>query len=241
MSVSEAALIESIEAIPGFLFPIACAGTMTLLRHQTGLKWRGGLLEIGIFQGKYFAVLARSAQDAGERVLGIDNFMYAPAETVWAALAAHPATRDAAATIWSGCSSTFTAAAIKRELRDAVRFASIDGSHTAYDVGGDLVLAEAVLAPHGILAIDDFLNPRALGVGEAAHAFFRDRRHLQPFALFGNKLFVAHATFARRYRDVVEGFFQRTPLPEGEAYRNLAALGADQVEQDLWGTRLVVM
>ena len=241
MSVFETRLIEAVERIPGFLFPVACAGTMALLRHQTARGWRGGLLEIGVFQGKYFSVLARSAQESGDRLLGIDNFMYASVDTAWAALAAHPDTRDARVSIWSGCSCTFTPEAIETELGAGVRFAGIDGSHAAADVAGDLALAEHVLAPHGILAIDDFLNPRALGVGEAAHVFFRTRPQLRPFALFGNKLFVARAVYAEAYRDVVKTFFRQTTLPEGEGYRNLVALGADQVEQHLWGACLVVM
>ena len=241
MSTYEKNLIDAVDTIPGFLFPVACAGTMALLNHQKARGIRGGLLEIGIFQGKYFSVLARSAQDTGERLLGIDNFMYAPEATARAALAGHPETRDAPVTIWAGASDTFTAASIESELGGKARFVSIDGSHAAADVANDLALAEAVLNPQGIIAVDDFLNPRALGVGEATHLHFRMHARLRPFALFGNKLFLAAEAMAPAMAAVIANFFLMSELTEGHAYRNLLALGRDQVEQDLWGTRLVVM
>ncbi len=241
MSTHEKKLIEAVDAIPGFLFPIACAGTMALLNHQRAHNIRGGLLEVGVFQGKYFSVLARSAQDTGERLLGIDNFMYSPEEIARASIAGHPETRDADVLIWAGESRSYDAATIIDALGCRARFVSIDGSHSAGDVAGDLALAEAVLAPRGIIAVDDFLNPRALGVGEAAHHYFRTHQDLKPFALFGNKLFLAARGFHRELKQAVEDFFTKSELPEGQAFRNLRELGRDQVEQDLWGARLVVM
>ena len=241
MSTFERDLIDAVDAIPGFLFPVACAGTMALLNHQTVSGCRGGLLEIGVFQGKYFSVLARSAQQAGDGLLGIDNFMYSSEATARASLAAHPDTREAAVTIWTGASDTFSAAAIRDVLGGPARFVSVDGSHAAIDVANDLAIAESVLAPHGIIAVDDFLNPRALGVGEATHVYFRSHARIKPFALFGNKLFLAPAAIAAAMGEVASNFFLMSELAEGHAYRNLLALGRDQVEQDLWGTRLVVM
>ena len=241
MSTYERNLVEAVDAIPGFLFPVACAGTMALLSHQKASRVCGGLLEVGIFQGKYFSVLARSAQETGERLLGIDNFMYSPEECAKAAIAGHPDTREADVVIWAGESRSFDAAAIIAALGGKARFVSIDGSHAAGDVSGDLALAEAVLAPDGIIAVDDFLNPRALGVGEAAHHYFRTHSHLKPFALFGNKLFLADQSLQEGLKRVVETFFVMSELPDAEAYRNLVKLGRDQVEQDLWGSRLVVM
>ncbi len=241
MSTHEKKLVEAVDAIPGFLFPIACAGTMALLNYQKSSNVRGGLLEIGIFQGKYFSVLARSAQDTGERLLGIDNFMYSPEELARASIAGHPDTREADVLIWAGESRSFEARAIIDALGGKARFVSVDGSHSAGDVAGDLALAEAVLAPRGIIAVDDFLNPRALGVGEAAHHYLRAHEDLKPFALFGNKLFLAARASHRELKQTVEDFFFKSELPEGQAYRNLLELGRDQVEQDLWGSRLLVM
>lgn len=237
----EGPLIEAVEKIPGFLFPIACTGTMWLLNHQAARRHRGGLLEIGIFQGKYFSVLARSAQATGERLLGIDNFMYSPEAAVRAAIEGNPATRAVRLTIWSGESRQYGAKQITAALDGPARFVSVDGSHDAPDVEADLRLAEAVLADHGVVALDDYLNPRALGVHEAANVVLRAHSRLKPFALFGNKLFLARPSHRDGYKAVAEEFFAMSEAPEGHAYRNLSALGRDHVEQTLWGARLVVM
>lgn len=241
MSHHDTALLDAVEKIPGFLFPIACTGTMWLLNHQKSQGYTGGLVEIGVFQGKYFSVLARSAQEAGERLLGIDSFVYSDRDTVVASLAREASTRDAPVTIWSGESKQFDAEAVEAEIGGKARFFSVDGSHDAVDVTGDLLLAAEVLDEHGVLAIDDFLNPRALGVGEAAHLVLHDRSDLRPFALFGNKLFMSRPAHVERYKATVERFFELNDAIEGEAYRNLMALGRHQVEQDLWGARIIVM
>lgn len=232
---------EHVEGIPGFLFPVAAGGTAWLLRHQEASGIRGGLLEIGVFQGKYFAVLARSAQTGGDRLLGIDSFVYSDEALVGRALDRHPDTRSADWRLWAKPSGAVTGQAIRSELAGPARFVSIDGSHDAPDVLADLGLAESVLSQVGVIAVDDFLNARALGVGEAVHRYFASRPPLLPFALFGNKLFLCRAAAAERYRDVVDGFFEETGLPEGQAYRDLSRLGREHVEQTLFGSRLLVM
>ena len=199
MSAAETVMIQAVERIPGFLFPVACAGTMALLRHQMACGWHGGLLEIGVFQGKYFSVLARSAQDSGDRLLGIDNFMYAPADIGLGGARRTSRTR-ATPRSRSGAAARARSrrTAIEGELGAAVRFAGIDGSHAAADVADDLALAEHVLARHGILAIGRLSSIRArLGLAKRRISFSAHVPHLRPFALFGNKLFVARAALCR--------------------------------------------
>src|SRR5262249_39740941 len=89
-------------------------------------------------------------------------------------------------------------------LRAPPRFISVDGSHETHDVLWDLALAEQMLATDGIVALDDFLNPLALGVNEAANRFFSVPRQLVPFAYIANKLFLARPGLASTLMNVVE-------------------------------------
>ncbi len=85
-------LDAALAQIPGFLFSSAAHGTAWLLMEQAEGNLKGGILEIGVFRGKYFSVLAMATQSTGERLLGIDNFMFSPEEAVHTALAANPGT-----------------------------------------------------------------------------------------------------------------------------------------------------
>lgn len=234
-------LDAALAQIPGFLFSSAAHGTAWLLMEQAEDNLKGGILEVGVFRGKYFSVLAMATQSTGERLLGIDNFMFSPEEAVHTALAANPGTAKCDYRILPRSSRDVSGEEILSTLGGPARFVSVDGSHEAEDVYQDLVLTSGILSPHGIVAIDDFLNPRALGVGEATHRFLEAHRDLIPFALFGNKLFACRLPFRDRYHKSIHRFFRATHLPDGSAYRDLAGLGLEHVEQRLHGHTLLVM
>ncbi|MCJ2023604.1 class I SAM-dependent methyltransferase [Methylobacterium sp. J-067] len=227
--------------IPGFLFSSAAHGTAWLLIHQAEADFKGGILEIGIFRGKYFSVLAMGSQFTGERLMGIDNFVFSPEEAVHTALSANPGTAECDYRIIARSSRNVSEEEILSTLGNPARFVSVDGSHEAEDVYQDLILTSGILSPHGIIAIDDFLNPRALGVGEATHRFLGAHRDLIPFALFGNKLFTCRLPFRDEYQESIHRFFDTSDLPEGHAYRKLVGLGKEHVEQRLHGHTLLVM
>lgn len=71
---------------------------------------------------------------------------------------------------------------------------SIDGGHTATHTINDLQVGQELLAPQGMLILDDILNQDWLGVVSGATAFFSSPlvRRLVPFAIGFNKLFCCH-------------------------------------------------
>lgn len=234
-------LDAALAPIPGFLFSSAAHGTAWLLMEQAESEFKGGILEIGVFRGKYFSVLAMSAQFTGERLLGIDNFVFSPEEAIHASMSANAKTAECDYRVLAQSSRDVSAEEILSILGGPARFVSVDGSHEEEDVYQDLVLTSGILSPHGIIAIDDFLNPRALGVGEATHRFLGTHRDLIPFALFGNKLFTCRLPFRDKYHESIHRFFGTSDLPDGDAYRNLAGLGRDHIQQKLHGHSLLVM
>jgi hypothetical protein len=72
-----------------------------------------------------------------------------------------------------------------------VKFFSIDAGHTILHACNDLHLAQEVLAPGGIVALDDYMSVHWPGVTEGFYRFmYSQNRRLKPFLYFQNKLFL---------------------------------------------------
>jgi hypothetical protein len=106
----------------------------------------------------------------------------------------------------------------------------------------DLVLAEAVLSADGIIAVDDFLCPEALGVNEAVNRYFATARPLVPFAYTANKLFLCRSAAAERYFRAFESSVVADQRDARSA--NFRACLPDLrwlVDQPLFGSRVIVV
>lgn len=91
-------------------------------------------------------------------------------------------------------STTLTADRVREDCGGAPVFMSIDGSHEAGPVLSDMRLADAVLDAEGIVAMDDVLNPLALGVNEGVARYLSGPNpDLVPFAYAANKMFFCRA------------------------------------------------
>jgi hypothetical protein len=177
------------DRIPGWLNDGAALRTIDLLRWQTERGLRGPVFEIGVYAGRYLAVLAREALAAGDAAVGLDTFERVDEATVRAHLTEAGLPGEAVGL--ARCRSDEQSPADLLALLGApARFVSIDGSHLRDDVLQDLVVSDAILADEGIIACDDFLNPDRLGVGEAIHAYLARADDLAPFAYVQNKLFL---------------------------------------------------
>ena len=100
----------------------------------------------------------------------------------------------------------------------------------------DLRLAEEILAPEGLVSVDDFLNPMTLGVNEGVHRFFSQPRNLAPVAYTANKLFLARPFFASSYRTAFQEMVVADDVESrSEEFRKRLHLGRDKVEGRMWG------
>ncbi len=231
-------ITRHVSPIAGWLNPPAAMVTIGLLDAQEAGASAGGLLEIGVFKGKYFAVLLRSALRRGDKIVGLDTFEFVDQPTVKDALSflAEPQSYE----LIEGKSTNTTAAALRGKLGGPARFISIDGSHGVADVLWDLELASDLLAPGGIVALDDFLNPVALGVNEGAHRFFQKPRPIAPFGFAANKLFLCAPQNAQAYKTV---FLEeaRAAAKIADAMRKIVSDRDPFLTQPLWGHEIVVM
>jgi len=215
---------------------------MDLLSFQESQGINGPLLEIGIFMGRYLSVLIQSALRTGSKVVGIDTFESAEYETVLSGLRQHlPNSLDNLRLVKS-FSSDFDSDGILDLLEGRPRFISVDGSHEIDDVFLDLGLCEQVLADRGIIAIDDFLNPVAIGVNQAINAFFRQPRRVVPFAYLPNKLMLCRPSQAQTFRDLLENItLKDNDEPHAAAFRAAIERGRQFAEQILFGYKVLIM
>jgi len=151
--------------VEGWLTRIDAEITRVLLEAQTGDQMSGGVAEIGVHHGRYFIELALSLGD-DEKAVALDLFE-AQHENVdrsgkgdrarfQANLAAF-GIDEARVEILQG-SSLDAAPATFTDAAGAVRFFSVDGGHWRDLVLNDLRLASTAIAPHGIIALDDWNN-----------------------------------------------------------------------------------
>jgi hypothetical protein len=190
---------SKIAGLPGWLHPATAYATVFLLDWQSQLGMKGNLLEIGVYGGKYLALMSRFAGD-GDIAYGVDPFYLegTSADKVMADLRAIGCDKNVEIIVSRSDTISHQDFA---ERFGRVRFFHIDGSHKCEDVLGDLAIADHLLAEDGVLSYDDFLNPYWMGVTEAFFLYFErnPRSDLVPFAYCRNKLFLCRAPFVETW------------------------------------------
>lgn len=235
---------EFISRVPsrleGWLTDDDAAVTADLVRAQEAWGEDAPLVEIGVYCGKYLSLLLASAARTRSRAVGIDTFQYQDLAAVSAGLAALVPELMPSLSLHQGSSGAFTAESFLALLGRPARFISVDGSHEYADVVHDLRLADAALAPGGLIAVDDFLNPLAIGVNRAVNAFLETAPNLAGVACGPNKLFLARPPQAARYRQHLEAHLLATSAARGELFRTRLATWRGLVEQDFFGSPLLL-
>jgi Methyltransferase domain len=240
-------LAAVVERIEGWLDRYAALRTIDLLQFQEAGGVRGPVYEVGLYHGKYFAVLLRSAVITGDRAVGIDSFDYVPRERFDREFVAQARLDELRRIgpvdlrILDGPSRALSDADVMTALGSPARFISIDGSHEHDDVHWDLQVAGRLLSEAGVIAADDYLNPACLGVNEAINRFLIATPDVVPFAHVANKLFLARPNWAEQYRLQLEQCILADPAePRSEFYRQqIAAGGRRNVEPILFGRRVM--
>jgi hypothetical protein len=235
--------LEKVKSIPGWLHDVAGQATLAVLDHQAGARRRGPVVEIGVFGGRYLALLADRANAVSDSTVGIDIYIYIDEQTVLNNIRSVGVSTEAVRLIKAD-SAGLDGPGFERISGGKPRFISVDGDHAARAVHHDLVLVRDAMARDGICAIDDFLNPLAFGVNEGVNRFFLDGAagELRPVCYTGGKLFVAFPEYVEEYRSVLETFAKTDEaLPETRRYRELAAQNRAYVIQPLFGHEVLVI
>lgn len=229
------------DPLQGWLLPQAGIRTLDLLDWQAANGVRGGLLEIGVFAGKYFSLLLQSSIATQESILGVDTFQYVPLAHLMDLLGRTKLDIGRVQMI-ARPSSKVSAREIIRCLGGRARFISVDGSHLKPDVLHDLYLSDKVLSEQGIVAADDAFNVLCLGVNEAVCEFLpRFKRRLVPFGVIPNKLLLCRPAMRDVYAKVLEDALLAHPHDQyGENFKTMRGIDRGNVFTNFFGSPVLV-
>jgi len=222
------AFVQSrVDPIPGWMLPEAALFTAYMARAQGAMGVAGPTLELGVYKGKFLAVLYRLS-DPGQPVVGVDLFVGAT-DKARAAQAVRSniveaCGDDARLKLLVADSLDLTATKLAQAAGSrGFRLISVDAGHTKELVLRDLATATPLLRPGGIMALDDAFNFGTPGVIEGITEFFlRHKPALAPFAQCYNKLFVTTPDFHARYlREAVQFLEAMDGLPASGRTRAL--------------------
>lgn len=189
--------LDKIEKIPGWLAPEAAFFSACLLNYQSNVNLLGNIVEVGVYHGKYLALLYQYLDKENEQLLGIDAFI----GTTETELARENVLNNIRKTCGDNKSLNIlvenTLDLTPSKLEGLIgsknaRFISADGGHTADVVCHDLYLTTALIKDGGVIAMDDIFNHSLPGVTEGLFQFVLQdhNKSLAPFAHCYNKLFL---------------------------------------------------
>lgn len=227
----------------GWCCPEAALLTLWLMRYQTKFGYDSAAFEIGVYKGKYLSVLYHRALQTGQPVVGVDTFDHSSPDEVSATFARMFPSIQNISLVREDSTRLAPARAIKMLGGRRASFISVDGDHSARAVESDLNLSKRILGEGGIIAVDDFLEPKAIGVSEGVYRFFLQtgEQSLIPFAYCANKLFLAERRYHSQYSKALEDFVLIMPnLPMVQEFNRQLALGRAYVEQELLGSKVLI-
>jgi len=230
--------------IEGWLLDGAALMTLALLRAQEQAGISGFAFEIGVFRGKYLSVLYQGTLDAGDRVVGVDTFEWSTQEETLANFTAAFGEHDRLTLFKQSSRTLGTETILEAGGGRKPRFVSVDGDHTADAVHADLILCSTLLGERGIIAIDDFLNPHAIGVSEGAYRFLlgAEGASFKPFAYCQNKLFVCRSEDHAFYLEQAWAFCdEHADLPALAGFHGMLKNGRHWVEQTLLSAKCLIV
>lgn len=221
-------LDEGYHRIAGWLHRPAVDVTLALGDLQRAAGRLGPVCEIGVWQGRYLTLLSLVAAPEAP-VIGVDPFIHvADRDRQIASMRENIATYAASPArvrVIERSSTAVTAGELLAAAGGPFQFISVDGDHTMRGCLHDLHLAQQVVAPGGIVAVDDICNMSCPGVVEATVRYgVTPGATLKPFAIVGNKLFMTDQPHCAEYRDALLGLAQAGAL--GEAGRSIADFSA---------------
>jgi hypothetical protein len=203
----DAYLEQGYAEIPGWLSMPAVEATLLLADVQEDLLAPMPVCEIGVWQARYLTLLS-FVPATPQRVVGIDPFIHCPDPRAQVENARRNVARYARipdlVTLIEASSKDVDADAVIAAAGGLCQFVSVDGDHTLGGALHDLRLAQQILAPGGIVAVDDIPNFSCPGVTEAVMRHSLDAScALAPFLVVGNKLFLTQMDYCEFYRQEI--------------------------------------
>jgi predicted O-methyltransferase YrrM len=219
-------LDEGYATVVGMSSRFAAAICCALMRLQSERGVTGPVAEIGTFEGRFFIALAHALQP-GETALGIDLFNWPNPQVIdrfEANCARHGVPADRRIT-WKADSRSMAPHEMLAKLGgQRVRLFHVDGEHSRAALARDLELATAVLAPEGVIVLDDMLHPGYPTLMVAVQDYLERHSEMCVLAIIDRETIVAATKFVLCRRD----WFERYEAGLLETFKdNVWPLGAD--------------
>ena len=219
-------LEDGYSRVVGMSSLLAAAITCGLLRIQTEAGVTGPIAEIGTFEGRFFIAMAH-ALVPGETALGIDLFDWPNPQAIdrfHANCARHGVPAEKRIT-WKADSRALTAVELLAKTGGRhVRLFHIDGEHSRHALTRDLGLATSVLAPEGLIVLDDMLHPGYPTLMVAVQQYLEAHPEMCVLCVIDRETIVAATKFVLCRKDWFKRYEERL-LVDFKA--NIWPLGAD--------------
>jgi hypothetical protein len=219
-------LAAGYESVVGMSSRFAAAVTCGLMRIQTELGVTGPIAEIGTFEGRFFIAMAHALAE-GETALGIDLFDWPNAEVMdrfEANCAKHGVPLERRIT-WKADSRSMQPEDLLAKLGGRrVRLFHVDGEHSRHALTRDLELATKVLAPGGVIVLDDMLHPGYPTLMLAVQAYLEAHPEMCVLCIIDRETIVAATKFVICHHDWFKRYEERL-LEDFKS--NVWPLGAD--------------
>jgi predicted O-methyltransferase YrrM len=214
---------SEVKGMSGRFSAAICGG---LMRIQSELGIFGHAAEIGTFHGRFFIALAHALRP-GERALGMDLFDW-PSPEVEQSFERncdrYGIGRETRITWKANSQSTEPRDLLSKLSGGSVRFFHIDGEHSRAALTQDLELATAVLAPGGLIALDDMLHPGYPTLVAAVLDYLARHPEMTVLCIIDRETVVAATKFVLCRKD----WFKRYEERLMEDYKdNIWPMGAD--------------
>jgi predicted O-methyltransferase YrrM len=212
------------EQVPGMSSRFAAAVCAGLLNIQSEMGVSGPVVEIGTYEGRFFIALCH-ALAPGEVALGMDLFDWPNPQVIdrfERNCQAHGVPRERRIT-WKADSKVLTPGELLAKLGGKyARFIHVDSEHSREVLTKDLELATAVLAPEGIMVLDDMLHPGYPTLAVAVHEYLERHPEMTMLAVIDRETIVAatkfvlcRADWCQRYEERLTAAFKDYVWPMG--------------------------
>ena len=213
-------------SVVGMSSRLAAAVTCGLMRIQSEFGVTGPVAEIGTFEGRFFIAMAHALR-GDEKALGIDLFDWPNPGIIdrfHANCLRHGVGEDRRIT-WKADSRTLASGELLAKLGGArVRLFHIDGEHSRHALTRDLALATAVLAPEGLIVLDDMLHPGYPTLMVAVQQYLEAHPEMCVLCIVDRETIVAASKFVLCRRDWFKRYEERLLADFKD---NIWPLGAD--------------